>query len=111
MDEIQICRHLKVNSFSLQHDWLAYFEIEVFKLGSFLVYNKFSHLLYFKFILISADFDIVMLQVAVNILNSGRFSMGSSGAGILKTSLSKIKLVWYVIHIFQVTELSTTLMI
>lgn len=37
-----------------------------------------------------------LLQLAMNILNSGRFSMGSSGAGILKKMIGMFDIILFV---------------
>lgn len=46
----------------------------------------------FRMILIlTTDFFFVLQQIAMNILNSGRFSMGSSSAGMIKKLIGKEK--------------------
>lgn len=42
-------------------------------------------------LIITTDFFFVLQQIAMNILNSGRFSMGSSSAGMIKKLIGKEK--------------------
>lgn len=49
----------------------------------------------FRMILIlTTDFFFVLQQIAMNILNSGRFSMGSSSAGMIKKLIGKEKKIF-----------------
>lgn len=42
-------------------------------------------------LILTTDFFFVLQQIAMNILNSGRFSMGSSSAGMIKKLIGKEK--------------------